>query len=69
MYVAGNNVISLNPVGKAFVAFNLVGLKRGVMDYHNNIFIARELSWILARQAAGQGGGNRALPARPEKVG
>jgi hypothetical protein len=53
IYVAGNNVFSLNPVGKSLVAFKLVALKRGVMDYHNNFFIARELSWVYARQLAG----------------
>lgn len=67
IYVTGSNIISFNKVGKALVAFNLVGLKRGVFDYHNNIFIARELSWILAQQLQGQVR-DRALPARPEQV-
>lgn len=60
--MTGNNVISLTPVGKALVVFNIVGLKRGVMDYYNNFFIARELSWIIARQQAGEAGGT--LPNR-----
>jgi hypothetical protein len=43
--VAGNNVISFNKVGKANVVFKIVGLKRGVMDYRNNVFIARRVGW------------------------
>ena len=45
VYVAGNNIISVNRVGRAQVIFKIVGLKRGVMDYRNNVFIARGVGW------------------------
>ena len=32
-------------MGRARVVFKIVGLKRGVMDYRNNIFIARGVGW------------------------
>lgn len=32
-------------MGRAQVVFKIVGLKRGVMDYRNNVFIARGVGW------------------------
>ncbi len=47
IYIAGNNIVSVNQVGKAQVVFKIVALKRGVMDYRNNLFIARNVGWRL----------------------
>ncbi len=69
IYVAGTNVITLNRVNGAVVAFKLVALNRGIMDYHNNFFVARDLSWIIATQLEeGLPSRVRALPVEMGEV-
>ena len=45
--MAGNNIVSINRVGKAQVVFKVVALRRGVMDYRNNVFLARNVGWRI----------------------
>lgn len=63
IYIAGNNIVSVNRVGKARVVFKIVGLKRGVMDYRNNLFIARNVGWRLIGRNMGEDFFERQLKA------